>query len=253
MPFCSRYYENKRGTLADINQYTLRNSWEIYPTCFSREGVDYHCSMDCLRGFELQDLLGRGQWGTVYSACRDHDCNVAIKFVALEKPIPTEDCDIRDSQTDLGDCGCTTEDEFIQEAEKSEILSSLGIGPEIYGWWICEDVYNDVQGQVRVGAIAMEKFGISLRSWIRIYEPGPSRIAKFHELVEDMARVLDDAGYVYGDLHAGNVMVMLDDQNQVVRVGLVDAAELKPVKKKSRKNNVWRVSLLMREVGELLK
>lgn len=213
-------------------QEVAKREYDLYgkekAICFEREGNKYRCNMrKCLNGYRLQDMIGQGQSGIVYSACKNHNCNTAIKILFFDVPTPSEDCNIKDPNVEPGDCLCTSIEEFKEEVEIMASISKLGIGPKLIGWWICSDVYNERLGKISAGFIAMEKWGITYTQWKKQYKPNKEQKKEFLRLLARSFSILDKHKFLHKDFHSGNVVIDSRDNGDPYRVGIIDYTEVK--------------------------
>ena len=88
---------------------------------------------ECLKGYQIKQLLGKGTYGSVYNACLDDDCTFAVKFMNT------------DTQT--------RKDTFFREGPVTKEFSENGIGPKYYGHWLCDN---------NIGIIVTEQWDGSL-------------------------------------------------------------------------------------------
>ncbi len=137
-------------------------------------------SKGCLRGYELVKLLGEGDFGKVYEACKP-DCIYAMKIV-----------EARDKEAQKN---------FTFEARlPAEILKDTGIAAKTYGWWICD----------KHGYIVTAKYDISLEDYLNIYDEITKDV--YNEIKQKINK-LHKLNIIHGDLWPRNIMVNVDGTN----------------------------------------
>lgn len=215
-------FEQRRLSRLEYDLLGKRN-----PICFKRENNSYHCNIEkCLQNYKLKDLLGQGAYGTVYSACKDHKCNIAIKILTLNVPIPDVNCNIRNRRTNPENCNYITDEDFEKEVAQFEKISKLNVGPKFLGWWKCSDVYNKHFGKITAGFIAMERWGISVDEWNYEFEPTKRQKNMLAKKLARVLTILDKHNLIHTDLHSGNVVVKYLKNGDPYKVGIIDLGDV---------------------------
>lgn len=230
--------------------------------CFNRQSFDgewssSHCvPHECLKRESLKkshiyanEQLGAGRNGTIYKVNDDR----VLKVVSLTKSTindfdEDEKSYIRDDMTDENDedgvnlakfrlkhMEWYSQDEsnnFKDEVEMAKLADIFGIGPKVYDSWRCKDVrltyhHNDLSSKPmmdELGFILMERvYGMTLRDYVRYHSHDYNKNeSMIFDMLATKLQTLNDNGYIYGDLHKGNIMVSFDKHNKVSNVLFVD-------------------------------
>lgn len=111
-----------------------------------------------------------------------------------------------------------TINDFLQEAKELTNLYEIGLAPEVYGYWICNKMYN-----VHYGFIAMEKMDYSLKHILA------KRSLKKDEnqLIENIIDELHENDVVHGDLKPSNIGVMVNGKGKITKCLLFDCQKVK--------------------------
>ena len=188
----------------------------------------------CINNNRIGDIIGKGKWGNVYDFCDDEigKCENIVKIVSLAPQMNQEliqakylylDHEITANRyNDLIENAKLDQrvNHFKQEVTISRIASDLGVGPQVFDWFICDDVLQEPEGGqlISLGFIIMEKLDISLNQWLDDNELPTDMIELLYQKVEKMHQ----AGITHGDLHLDNIMLRLDQNNQPIDIFLID-------------------------------
>jgi len=185
------------------------------------------------------------------------NCNKVVKVIPLSKKDSKED-NIRGAITydcnplDLelvektrgnDDCAITTISQFSKEVEIAILAADVGIGPQVYDWWVCRDVELEIEtsgietpeteregkrwfddSQI-LGFILMKKLqGETLADFVRS-QPELFKLNFYILLASgiDKALKLESRGYMHQDLHDKNIFV-INDGKEIVFIDYGDVA-----------------------------
>lgn len=141
--------------------------------------IDVPVIQSCFKNYKLTKFIGKGSYGSVFSACIGNKCDYAIKVLILGG-----------TGTVLGQVPAI----FIREAKMIEKLSSMGVGPKFYEAWMCK-----LPGIV-IGCIATELWSGELMHGECLSQ---DQILK----LEDQISKINSSGNVHGDIFTKNVLV----------------------------------------------
>ena len=197
------------------------NPNNILDGLFERGNVQYFykdSTNKCMREFPIKELVGEGRFGSVFVTCIAHNCNYIVKLVPLHVFIPTTNCDLSRQKT--SECESVSKVVFEQEIKFSKLFSDLDIGPKFLVGGICDGIANKYQDYPKgfsVGFIVQEKWDMSLEDYAYQF---PDKTVENYDIIEKIlltkAHKFDEYGHFHWDLHAGNVLLRLDKENNVV-------------------------------------
>lgn len=108
---------------------------------------------------------------------------------------------------------------FLNEAKEITFLNHIGLAPKVYGYWICDDMYD-----VHYGFLVMQKMDYSLK---HILLKRPLNKSE-NKLVNDMIDTMHDKfGVVHRDLKPSNIGVNIDKHGEVVKCLVFDCQKVK--------------------------
>ncbi len=161
---------------------------------------------ECLRGYEISELLGSGAFGKVYEACKP-DCIYAIKIVEVDDD--------------------EAQKEFVFEARvPAEILKGTGIASKTYGWWICNED----------GYIVTEKYDMSLKDYLDVYREITKDV---YDDIEQKIHKLHKLNIIHGDLWPRNIMINVDGIN-IIDLVFIDWGMSRPMDDVDYEPWIWR-------------
>ena len=199
--------------------------------------------------WKLKDFLGMGEYGVVYNIdVLGSQTEFVVKAVPLDVIIPTLDCNLMDTST-WSDCIMVEEEkkgEFTQEAKVAKIAGEVGAGPKVLTWFICNDTLQITKKDthpIKLGIIVMEKIGISLEKYISTYPNMlEENLDKIYKLVEDKANKLEKkSGYILNDVHDGNILVTIDDDNNVNDLFFIDYADVTEIREEGESGRTFHL------------
>ncbi len=187
-------------------------------TCFTKHNyrycVDPRFPQDIK--IDITDKVGEGTYGVVFGGKKGNQ-EVVIKFQLLDVPIPTpEDCQSQRDYDD-GNCFTMTKKAFEKEIETSQLCADIGISPLL----LYSDIYDAIDYSPPkylsnpftkipkyIGVIVMERYGISLKQFIKT---NPKKFLNnkkhFEKQYLDILQTLHTTGYKSHDHHFGNILV----------------------------------------------
>jgi RIO-like serine/threonine protein kinase len=142
----------------------------------------YDSKDDCKSEWEVRNIIGRGSEGVTYLACCKTDCTHVMKI------------------EEVGD------KDFEKEIKLSILFGEEKIGPKIISAYT---------GKGK-GITIMEKLTITLHEIAKRWNSIHLGTKAFHILREKYLHLvgsLHNLGYLHEDLHSGNVMLKIDENN----------------------------------------
>ncbi len=206
---------------------------------------NWYVPMECVKKLgdvEIQDILGTGVYGSVYDVCDKNTskCEKVVKIISLNYT-QFEDLII---DYILGEITAETYlqelirhgnylkqatkgnvqliEEFEHEIRMNKIASDLGVAPKMHEAFICKDVLPipDSNSLISLGFISSDKWDITLDQYYKKYQtPVPKNII---ELIGSKVNLLNDNGIIHDDIHAGNIVLNLDQNNIPTDISLID-------------------------------
>lgn len=163
----------------DYQTITLHNK--------NNKPFDYPVSFNCMKGFEIKDLIGKGGYGSVSRGCHiQGGCDYALKTMIVEED---------------------NLDEFQKESYYAKLFSDNNIGPKFFGAWVCKNEF--------LGIIVSELWDGSLKKG--------ERIPKYKVLMlKDKIDRMHKLGYVHTDILEKNVLVKRNHEGTVLDIVLTD-------------------------------
>jgi serine/threonine protein kinase len=145
----------------------------------------------CLKGYKLEKYIAEGGYGLVYQACdTENKCNYAIKIQPL----------YFNNETRI--------DDWLREVKLTGILNiEHDIGPKFIGAWLCEED--------QVGIIISELWDGQLDNFVC---PPKYLIEKLQKQID----IINNLGYVHGDIRPRNILVKKNKENEIIDVTLTD-------------------------------
>jgi len=188
--------------------------------------TDYTTLLEACSGAELRQLLGRGGYGSVYSAQRDGE-PLAVKIQTL----PEE--------------GLL---QFLNEAEITRIASEGGFGPKLILARNCP-----ITDDTFLGTFVLEKYDTDLQKWWQRYKDSASHVQSLCES-DLLARIdrMHSYGIVHADLFPKNILVKHDKDGYITEAtpsdfGLaVDLTDAKSLKE-------WKEFYPLKTMGEIMQ
>lgn len=159
-------------------------------------GTKFTTKRECMKGLDIRELLGQGQFGEAYLVCNP-TCTSVLKVV------------IDDSDA------WNTYDEEVHFAVDA---STDRYGPKVYDYWTCDGEFDG--GPVKLGFILMDKYDITLAAYRTAI--GGDIPEELEMRIEDLVHRMHSKGVMHGDLHAKNVMLKVDKGKKVKDVTLID-------------------------------
>lgn len=193
-------------------------------------GTNIRVPAACVREYQVRRLLGEGLQGTVWQACRERRCRYALKVTVIH---PGEPADLPYVVPNTERVAVPVES-FEQEAKIAELAGQHGIGPRVYGWWICkDDVAVDHSTDYWLGFLLMQRLDTSLGRWALQHPQLYLQVWRepLHQWALAAMRALHALGWAHGDLRAANMGLLLDKHGDPVHLYLIDfggAQELNP-------------------------
>jgi hypothetical protein len=166
---------------------TLRGAMYDYNNELYSE-IDLSCLTN--QGLEVGRELSCGDFGCTYKVCKLGDCSMVIK---------------------IGDISS-------QEVEMLKYSSAKGIGPKFYGYLECPTV--NLKSKVekdKMGVIIMEQLDLNVAELIPWHITKKSLI-----ILQNLAKKILKARLHHGDLHLGNLMAILDNEENIIDWKLID-------------------------------
>jgi hypothetical protein len=155
---------------------------------------------ECLKGYEIKNILGKGGYGGVYVGCDiDNNCTYAVKFMA-------------------------NKESFLNEHNIVSKISvpPYNIGPKYHGsWWCNED---------GIGMIVTDR-------WTKQLPENKCLPLHLFEKLKKQIELLHSLGYVHCDILEKNVLIKYQN-NKIVDVTLTDFG-LTDSKDELMKNPKW--------------
>lgn len=109
-------------------------------------------------------------------------------------------------------------DRFVGASRNAELAGRLGVGPRVHDWFAC-----DAGGQMHlVTVMDLVAGGIELDEWVKKHEPGAAEVERVHDVVATKLKRLHKHGVLHGDVHGGNIMVVVDPKGAAVDVVVID-------------------------------
>lgn len=160
----------------------------VEKVCFASS--QYCTSKNCIRDLIARQKIGEGAFGTVYDACLGQDdCRYVVKI----QPVNPS----------------SRFDEFKREATIAEAAYSLGAGPRVIRYTVCENFGTHPEQVTHLGLIIMDKWPATLRTFLVDYgtELDDQRKRQLLSDVEAKLRILLRNGIWHRDLKDSNVLV----------------------------------------------
>lgn len=158
------------------------------------KGVSRTIHEICLNGYELEDFLANGAFGSVYQVCNtDGDCNYVIKIQELEHGLP----------------------HWEREVKMTKLLNEYNIGPKFIGAWHCEDD--------NIGMIVCELWSGRLQK----DECLPDDLV---DKIEDQVKTLGSLGLVHGDILPKNILIKRDENDEIIDATITDFGSVMTIK-----------------------
>lgn len=162
----------------------------------------------CLKGYEIQKILGSGTYGSVHSALDSKDYlnpnkKYAVKFQNLyvdKNKYSTKNYNI---QKDF------LIKNFTEEAKISQLLNDYNIGPKIYDAWICTSV--------EIGITVTELWDSTLEEK-DLCTLDPNLIQKLRNQINEMHKYY----YIHYDIKPDNILVKKDKNGTIIDLTLAD-------------------------------
>jgi len=132
-------------------------------------------------------------YGTVYSSgCTDEgkECKYAVKIQVYSH-------------------------DFMNEVKFLQKMSSIQIGPIYYGAWTC------LKGTI--GIIVTELWDKSYHQYLI---EGHKPTFPFFTVIVDQIKKIHDNGYIHRDLHHGNILLKIGDDNSITDVAITDFGKM---------------------------
>jgi len=107
---------------------------------------------------------------------------------------------------------------FLNEVQNITNLSSIGLSPKMYGYWICDKLYD-----YHYGFIVTKRVECSLKHVI--IERDMSK--KESIIIEKMIKELHKNEFIHGDLKPSNIGVNLNDKGKIKECYLFDCQKVK--------------------------
>lgn len=101
--------------------------------------TNYSIPEECSREYMLKSIIGKGQYGSVYEACKNSNCNFVIRITNARTEVDKKD--------------------FYREAYISALMGTNNVGPLVYRYWICD---WSKHGGTDIGMILMDRLDITL-------------------------------------------------------------------------------------------
>lgn len=146
--------------------------------------TDYKTLLDTCSDAELQQLLGKGGYGSVYSAQRG-GAALAVKIQTLPDQLLAQ---------------------FLNEAELTRIASDGDFGPKLVLARNCP-----ITDDMFLGTFVLEKYDTDLQNWWQQYKESESHVQSLCDS-NLLARIdrMHSYGIVHGDLFPKNILVKHD-------------------------------------------
>lgn len=161
---------------------------------------------ECSREFILKSFISAGDYGKVYEACKNSNCNFVVKVVDL----PDED----------------SQENFYQEAYISALMGTKDVGPLVYKYWICE---WEKHGGKDLGMILMDRLDITLNNYM--YQNIQKNInwERIRTLLHVKINTMTKLGYVHDDINLDNIMLTLNGDNSIKDLYLIDWGQVSEI------------------------
>ncbi|HSW76932.1 MAG TPA: lipopolysaccharide core heptose(II) kinase RfaY [Candidatus Saccharimonadales bacterium] len=142
-------------------------------------------SEDCLNGYVIKNIIGKGASAKVFTACKPH-CIYAIKKVRAT---------------------LFNKDEVIIAHQMGE----YGIGPRVYAYWYCRKTLE--------WFIVIDKIdGITLCEFLQYNECISQEL---YNLIYKQINLMHQHGVIHHDLHCDNIMLSAKD-NYINAIYIID-------------------------------
>lgn len=186
--------------------------------CFKRENIKYCCQKGCFGGFELKEFINAGATGTVYVTCLQHRCGYAIKLVPIDVPIPGY------SDDDDHPSPVVTEEDFAREVKFVRMMSYYDIGPTYIADGLTAGVKMDGSEKlIRVAYVVTDRWATDLDAYNKRFpELVQQQKAHILEFMSNLAHRLLNINLYLCDLHPGNMVVKLDNENLITHLRFID-------------------------------
>lgn len=144
----------------------------------------------CLKGYKFKKYLAEGNYGVVYQACdAKKNCNYVIKIQYVDP----------NNKVKMS--------EWLNEIKLTGILSiKYDIGPKFLGAWLCQED--------ELGIIVAELWDGNLIGSC------PSKC--FINKLENQIEIINELGYVHGDVFGRNILVKKDNKGTIADITLTD-------------------------------
>lgn len=147
---------------------------------------------NCYKGYEIKDILAKGNFSIVYNACMKNKCNYIIKQIF-------EGIDI------------------MQEIKIGIHLGLLGISPKIYAYWFCDGSYFIVYKKIN---------GLTLKDYLFIYKDKLKSSKQFSDKMErkitKIVEKMHNHSIAHNDLHHENFLLETDVNGNIKKVYIID-------------------------------
>lgn len=125
-------------------------------------------------------LIGKGQFGTVYGACKHSVCKYVMKVIPLTQKSPVS--------------------VFNKEVEIQNELASHGLSIPVEDSWKCKEPH-------KIGIIIMKVLDLTVRSFFLQSGVTEQDIDAVINGVHTLMNKLHSLGFYHGDNHFGNIMM----------------------------------------------
>jgi len=197
---------------------------------FDFEDIDLFLPSACKNGYDVKHFIAEGASGKVFDVCKDNVCGKVLKVV----PFVSNEND----ENDFDDA----EAEFMTEAEYTYLMGRKGIGPLVYDYWLCPRMARKDGNRIKLGPggmMVVRKMDMTLHDYAEeqtetikhnfdaykrkkaaqayldtMKQAKEKLIKKLHLM--DTIKYMGHT-YVHEDIHAGNVMVNLSQDDGHIR------------------------------------
>lgn len=178
--------------LTDLLEYLSNDYDDSYVDEFNQKytespynpSVEEAARLPCLKKYELKSLLGRGAFGSVFRACKNDICDIAVKVLII-----------------------TTVNMFQNEVNSMKLLNTYDLGPKFLG--ACVDSY------LNVGVIFMEAWDATLEDHCTLTD---SLVLK----LLDQIKTYHQLGWLHLDITDRNILLKLDSSGNPIDITLAD-------------------------------
>ena len=191
---------------------------------FTRYNVEYAINDDCISTMPIKEWIANGRYGSVFLVCVEHVCEYVLKMIPLNVYIPTEECDISQSENELENiCFKYSEDDFLHETDLTIKFGEAKIGPKVKVFGFCNDVVNKYQGKIKVGYIVQEKYDFTLNQYISKHpKEFIENYGYIRSVLIEKAKLMDNMGHFNEDVHQENIMLKVDENGEIKDVVFID-------------------------------